>query len=135
MQLTALLPVLLSTLSLTTAAPQGAPAVYKSNDLEIQGSPGGVAWRFDISAPKSENSPGFSTHCQGVSSNVTVCADKNITAQVRPLNDPNYNIWVQHHWAKMDGQYRQDFWQSGNVNVTKSTTRFQIKPDTFYGVA
>lgn len=143
MQLTTLLPVLLSSLSLTTAAPQSAPSTtstWNGTHLDIGCSPGGCAWRFDLAAPKSNlgqsiSSPAFNTYCEGSSYNATPCADKNITVQVKPLSYPKFNIWVEQHWSKVVDQSQQDYWLSGNVNVTESNKDFTIKPDQFYGVA
>ncbi|KAJ5974485.1 hypothetical protein N7481_011695 [Penicillium waksmanii] len=71
MQLTTILPVLLSTLSLTTAATQGAAPVFRSNNLDIGSSPGGVAWRFNVTARRGDDSPAFNTRCEGTSYNAT----------------------------------------------------------------
>ncbi|KAJ5739534.1 hypothetical protein N7533_012318 [Penicillium manginii] len=135
MQLTTLLPVLLSTLSLTNAAPQGAAPVFRSNNLDIGGSPGGVAWRFNVSSPGSENSPAFNTRCEGTSYNATACADPNVVAQLVKLGNPSFNLTVQHHWTKYVDDDRQDFWQSGTTKVNETSTSFRIIPDSFYGVA
>lgn len=135
MQLTTILPVLLSTLSLTTAATQGAPPVFRSNSLDIGSSPGGVAWRFNVSSRGSDNSPAFNTRCEGTSYNATACADSNVTAQLTPLGNPDFNLTVQHHWVKFVDSDRQDFWQSGTAKVNETTTSFKIIPDSFYGVA
>lgn len=132
MQLNTLLPVLLSTLSLTTAATLGQPSTYTSNTLDIGSSPGGVAWRFNISAPSSENTPGFKTHCEGTSYNVTLCTDKNISARLKPLGYPKFNLWVEHRWGGVEAADDTRS-QSGSVNVTESTKSFRIHPDVFKG--
>ncbi|KAJ5407799.1 hypothetical protein N7509_001682 [Penicillium cosmopolitanum] len=122
MQLTSILPVLLSTLSLATAATQGAVPVFRSNNLDIGSSPGGVAWRFNVTALRT-------------SYNATPCANPNIVAQLTPLGNPNFNLTVQQHWVKYVDSARQDFWQEGTAKVNESSTSFNIVPDTFYGVA
>jgi hypothetical protein len=135
MQLTSILPVLLSTLSLTTAATQGAVPVFRSNNLDIGSSPGGVAWRFNVTARRGDESPAFNTFCEGTSYNATPCANPNIVAQLTPLGNPNFNLTVQQHWVKYVDSARQDFWQEGTAKVNESSTSFNIVPDTFYGVA
>ncbi|KAJ5112640.1 hypothetical protein N7532_000685 [Penicillium argentinense] len=135
MQLTTIVPVLLSSLSLTAAAPQEVPATWKATDLDIGCSPGGCSWRFNITGAASENTPRFHTHCEGIAPNATLCTDKNITARVKPLTYPKFNIWVQHQWHIIEDETDQHYWQSGDANVTDAQTRFQIKPDQFYGVA
>ncbi|KAJ5666738.1 hypothetical protein N7462_011147 [Penicillium macrosclerotiorum] len=137
MRFTTLLPALLSTLSLTSALPNGQPSTWQATNFELNCSPGGCGYRFNITGSKSENSPAFATYCDGITENTTVCADSSITAYIKPLTNPTWNVKVQHEWHIIEESTNSEqiYWQSGNTNVTETTTQFQIKPNVFYGVA
>ncbi|KAJ5175895.1 uncharacterized protein N7482_001772 [Penicillium canariense] len=137
MQFTVLIPVLLSALSLTSALPDGQASTWNCTNFELNCSPGGCAYRFNISAPQSENAPGFSTYCEGLTPNATACANDTITAAVSPLTNPKWNVKVQHEWHVIEEEYNSEatYWQAGSANVTETTTAFLITPNVFYGVA
>lgn len=137
MHLTTLLPIFLSGLSLTNAVPQATPSSWKATNFTLNCSPGGCVYAFNITGAKSENTPGFNTHCEGKTPNATLCADKNITATVKPLGNPIWNVNVEHEWHVLEPRFNSEetFWQSGSANVTDTTKDFRIKPDLFYGVA
>lgn len=137
MQLTSLLPVLLSTLSLTSALSTGQAATWTATNFQLECSPGGCAYRFNISAPASENAPSFKTYCEGLTPNATACANNTIIAAVSPLANPTWNVKVQHEWHVIEEEYNSEatYWQAGSANVTETSKAFLIKPDVFYGVA
>ncbi|KAJ5569544.1 uncharacterized protein N7459_008974 [Penicillium hispanicum] len=137
MQLTTLLPVFLSTLSLASALPRRSePATWKASDSSINCSPGGCIAKFNIKAAKTANSPGFNVHCEGPTPNATVCNSTDITTHVNPLGDSVWNVWVQHEWIiQPKNESDQENWQSGNTNITNTDPTFLITPDHFYGVA
>lgn len=137
MQLISLLPVLLSTLSLTSALSTGQAANWTATNFQLECSPGGCAYRFNISAPASENAPSFKTYCEGLTPNATACANNTIIAAVSPLANPTWNVKVQHEWHVIEEEYNSEatYWQAGSANVTETSKAFLIKPDVFYGVA
>lgn len=136
MQLTTLLPVFLSTLGLTNAAVLAQPPPWHVSDWSIVSSPGGTVYRFNINATASENSPGFSTHCDGIVPNATACADKNVTAAVTQDKHPLWHVEVAHVWHLFPkGESEQTYVASGSLNVTRLQSNFTIVPDHFYGVA
>lgn len=137
MQLSTLLPALLSGLSYTNALPKAAPSTWQASNFTLNCSPGGCIYSFNITGARSENTPGFNTLCEGQTPNATLCLDKNITATVKPLGNPLWNVWVQHEWHILEPGMNSEetFWQSGSANVTEYTKNFRIKPDLFYGVA
>ncbi|KAJ6125676.1 hypothetical protein N7523_003296 [Penicillium sp. IBT 18751x] len=137
MQLITLLPLALSALGLANAAALEKPANWTATGWNIECSPGGCIYEFNITGARTENTPAFSTHCEGIAPNATVCDLKNITARVRPVANPIWNVAVQHTWSIPEPQYnsRSDYWQSGNVNVTETANSFTIVPKSLYGVA
>jgi hypothetical protein len=137
MQLTTLLPLALSALGLANAAALEKPANWNATGWSIGCSPGGCIYEFNITGAKTENTPAFSTHCEGITRNVTVCDLKNITAVVKPVGNPFWNVAVQHRWSIPEPEYNtiQDYWQSGNTNVSETTVSFTIVPKSLYGVA
>jgi hypothetical protein len=137
MQLSTILPALLSGLSFTNALPTVAPPTWQASNFTLNCSPGGCIYSFNITGARSENTPAFSTHCEGKTPNATLCLDKNITARVKPLGNPLWNVWVEHEWHILQPgmNSEQTYWQSGSTNVTEHTKNFRIMPDLFYGVA
>lgn len=137
MQLISLLPLALSALGLANAAALEKPANWNATAWSIDCSPGGCNYEFNITGAKTANTPAFSTHCEGITRNATVCDLKNITAMVKPAGDSNWNVAVQHRWTIPEPEYNslQDYWQSGNTNVTETAKNFTIAPNSLYGVA
>lgn len=137
MHLTTLLPALLSGLSLANAEDQLAPATWLATNFTLGCSASACAWSFNVTGARTENTPGFNTHCQGIVPNATLCADKSITAVVQQLHFPLWRVTVEHEWSVEEPQLNSEmtYWQSGSTNVTAHTKTFPIKPDSFYGVA
>ncbi|KAF7713518.1 Uncharacterized protein PECH_002283 [Penicillium ucsense] len=132
-----LVPVFLSAISLTSALHNGLAATWNVTNFQLECSPGGCAYRFNISAPPTDNAPGFDTFCEGLTPNATVCNDTTITASVSPLTNPLWNVKVQHEWHEQETDFDAEatYWQAGSTNVTDTNSTFIIKPNVFYGVA
>ena len=136
MQLTTLLPVVLSTLGLANGAILAQPAPWRVSNWQVVSSPGGTTYRFDIAGAATANSPSFKTECDGIVPDATPCKDTNITATVSQSPHQLWNVDVTHEWHLFpQGESEQTFWQTGSVNVTRLQSNFTIKPDHFYGVA
>lgn len=137
MQLTALLSVVLSTVSLTSAlARRDAPSAYNGTNSSIVCSQGGCIASFNIKADETKNTPGFNTHCEGPTPNATVCNNTDITTHVKPLGDSRWNVWVQHKWDIAHPNHPDEYGsQAGDTNITYNQPTFQILPDKLQGVA
>jgi len=137
MQFTTSLLLALSTLGLANAAALEKPAPWKATGWSIDCSPGGCVYEFNITGAKTENTPAFSTHCEGITPNATICDLKNITARVQPAGNPLWTVAVKHRWSIPEPEYNslQEYWQSGSVNVTETAKSFTINPISLYGVA
>ena len=134
MQFTTFLPVL-SLLGLTNAAVLAQPSNWQVTNWQIVSS-GGTVYSFNITSARTANSPGFSTHCEGIVPNATACDDNTVTAQVTEMRHPFWKLQVQHEWHLYPAnESEQTYWQSGYANVTQNYQNFTIKPDLFYGVA
>ncbi|KAJ5907715.1 hypothetical protein N7495_000397 [Penicillium taxi] len=131
MQFTTLFSVLAS-LSLSNAAALGKPSTWRATNWDIVCS-GGCVYSFDISAAASEYTPGFNTHCEGISGNTTFCDNRNITATVIKQQHPLWKVTVKHYWATYEGHYYNRFSAAGSANVTESTDTFSINPNALYG--
>lgn len=137
MHLTTLFPILLSSLSVTNALPKNTPSSWRASNFTLDCSPGGCVYSFHITGAQSQNTPGFNTHCEGETPNTAFCDDKNLTVTVKPMDNPVWNVNVQHEWHIMEPAMNSEetFWQSGSANVTDTTRHFLVRPTFFYGVA
>lgn len=137
MQLTTITTALLS-LGMVNAAALGKPSTWHVSNWEINGSPGGSVYSFNITGAPSDNAPGFKTSCEGIPGNATACKDSSVSAKVTEAKYPLWNVWVQHEWHKHPkNESEQTYWQYGSANASQSHkfTKFDIKPTGFYGVA
>ncbi|KAF9893756.1 hypothetical protein FE257_009926 [Aspergillus nanangensis] len=142
MQLTSVLTVALSALTLTSANPitpmarAGNPSlIWHASNFETGCSPGGCTYHFNITGAASENTPGFSTSCSGTTTqeDYALCNDKHVKAQVIPELYPMWNVKVQHSWDANQGQAM--FFALGQANITSSMKNFTIPVTEQYGVA
>ena len=134
MQITTLLPLIASFLSLSNAAALERPATWKATNWDIGCSGGGCVYSFNISAAGTANTPAFETYCEGIPGNTTLCADHNITSKVTKMQHPTWQVAVQHDWLIItNDKYYERFSSSGTANVTDSTKTFSISPNVFLG--
>lgn len=142
MQLTSILTVALSALSFTSAAPVTAAARAASpsltwyvSDFNTGCSPGGCLYSFHITGIASQNTPGFSTHCNGTTTqeDYAVCDNEHVEAQVKSELYPAWNVKAKHSWYQNQGQ--AEFFALGQANVTSTMKNFTIPVTEVYGVA
>lgn len=134
MRLTTLLPVFLSSMSLTSARPADiGPETYKVTKYSPPHSctPGGCSYHFNISALAPDHTKYFHTYCHGDSEDPTPCDLKNLTSTITQLKHPYWNVKIQHAWSSLpDGEPAFHFdMQSASKNVTDEETSFSLPVD------
>lgn len=144
MHLTCLLPFLLSSLSLTSAAALDRRAKYTVTNYSHGDPLSRYTYHFNVSAPQSDPAPGFhvpgfDTFCRGDSEDTTPCDLKNITVAIAQLEHEEWNVKIQHKWSSIlegESSFRFDM-ESASKNVTDQASTFvlEVDPNSAKGVS
>ncbi|KXG50536.1 uncharacterized protein PGRI_070270 [Penicillium griseofulvum] len=152
MKLATILSIALA--GLTTARPAALEAqkvqtitddlIWSVSDFVIGCSQGGCVFRYDITGDENEMTPKFSTHCDGIVGQATLCEDNNITTTVSPAgwtadSKAQWEVGVVHTWKTwLSDDSLATWYQHGVKNATvpdRNPVHFVMKPTKEYGIA
>ncbi|KAJ5081930.1 hypothetical protein NUU61_010194 [Penicillium alfredii] len=142
MRVSTLLPALLSTVGLTSAAANGQPPVWDVTNFRPQCIEGACPYSFNITGHHADNTPSFKTSCTGESqTKLAKCDNSTVHSSVIALGDSKWHVQVRFVWFKPipDGRGNLTLSTQGKQaerNVSKADfPHFTLNPDSGVGVA